>query len=173
MRPVYRPNYPYTPGYSNTNSQNYLGNRYSSRFSSAPGANIRRPFGSSFPSQFPRPNPRYPMDMINNQYARPQAMIFNNYMGVMQPVLAHQNGQMLMMHGQQYQAWPNQANIQYSNQQYMGVQQVQNNWDPVVSTNLSQSNVQNNWDPAVSTNLSQSTSSSAFATNLTNLHKPK
>lgn len=133
MRPVYRPNYAFATGISSLSSQLYGGNRFSR---SLPP---RRPMTASYPA-YTRPGVAYP----------PQAMVYGSGYAMMQqnvaaqqwnPALPYQGAQpYLVMPGQYTAAWPPQY------------QTGQNQWDPVVSTNLSQSlsspsTVPNNFPP--------------------------
>lgn len=119
MRPVYRPNYAFATGISSLSSQFYSGNR----FSRLPPP--RRPLTHSYPS-LTRPSVPYPPQAI--PYGSGYTMMQQNFAGQQwNPALPYQGAQPYMVvPGQYTPAWPPQY------------QTGQNQWDPVVSTNLSQ-----------------------------------
>lgn len=133
MRPVYRPNYAFATGISSPSSQFYPGNRF------ARYGQPKRPPVASYP--YARPGVMYPGQPVYTSYTMQQSIVAQQQWNPALPA-PYQGQQYLVMPGQQYPpVWP----PQYQTGQ-----------------------VQNQWDPVVSTNLSQSISSSAFATNLTN-----
>ena len=124
MRPVYRPNYAFATGISSLSSQFYAGNRFSR---SLPPP--RRHMVSSF-SSYSRPGIAYPSH--NSAYGTGYAMMQNNLAGQQwNPALPYQGTQPYLQIAGQYAAAPTAWPPQY--------QTGQNQWDPVVSTNLSQS----------------------------------